>query len=72
VGGHFTTVGGTDRGHLAALTASGGLLGWDLGANGVIGAFGAAISSGRVAFGGELTLVSGDAHQGVVQLTGTA
>jgi hypothetical protein len=27
VGGHFTTVGGTDRGHLAALSASGGLRG---------------------------------------------
>jgi trimeric autotransporter adhesin len=72
VGGHFTTVGASDRGHLAALSASGGLLDWNPDANGVFGAFGAAIASGRVAFGGEFTEVSGDAHQGVVQFTGAA
>jgi hypothetical protein len=32
----------------------------------------AAITSGGVAFGGEFTQVSGDAHQGVVQFTGAA
>jgi trimeric autotransporter adhesin len=72
VGGHFTSVGGTDRGHLAALNASGALLSWDPRAEGVFGAFGATITSGRVAFGGEFTEVSGDAHQGVVQFAGAA
>jgi trimeric autotransporter adhesin len=72
VGGHFTTVGGTGRGHLAALsTAGGGLQSWAPTANGVFGAFGAAITSSRVAFGGEFTTVAGEAHQGVVQFSGT-
>jgi hypothetical protein len=72
VGGHFTTDGAGDRDHLAALSAAVALQAWDPGANGVFGAFGAAITSGRVAFGGEFTQGSGDAHQGVVQLTGAA
>jgi trimeric autotransporter adhesin len=72
VGGHFTTVGGTDRGHLAALsTAGGNLQSWAPTANGVFGAFGAAITSSRVAFGGEFTTVAGEAHQGIVQFSGT-
>ena len=72
MGGHFTTVGASDRGHLAALRASGGgLESWDPGANGVFGAFGAAITSSRVAFGGEFTTVAGEAHQGFVQFSGT-
>jgi hypothetical protein len=71
VGGHFTTVGGA-RGHLAALRASGGSVDpWNPGANGVFGAFGAAITSSRVAFGVEFTTVNGEAHQGVVQFSGT-
>ncbi|HJW64137.1 MAG TPA: hypothetical protein VJ849_11610, partial [Actinomycetes bacterium] len=46
VGGHFTTVGASSRGHLAALRASGGgLESWDPGADGVFGAFGGAITS---------------------------
>jgi hypothetical protein len=72
VGGHFTTVGASDRDHLAALNAAGALQAWDPGADGVFRAFGAAITSGRVAFGGEFTQVSGDAHQGVVQFAGAA
>jgi hypothetical protein len=71
VGGHFTTVGASSRGHLAALRASGGgLESWNPGANGVFGAFGAAITSNRVAFGGEFTTVASEAHQGVVQFSG--
>jgi hypothetical protein len=71
-GGHFTTVAGSARGHLAALnTAGGGLTGWNPGANGTLGAFDAAISSTRVAFGGEFTRVGGEAHQGIVQFSGT-
>ena len=72
VGGHFTTVGSSQRDHLAALRASGGTLqSWAPAANGVFGAFGAAITSSRVAFGGEFTTVAGQAHQGVVQFSGT-
>jgi len=72
VGGHFTTIAGASRGHLAALRASGGgLESWNPGANGVFGAFDAAITSSRVAFGGEFTQVAGEAHQGVVQFSGT-
>jgi hypothetical protein len=71
VGGHYTTIGSGSRGHLAALTASGGLLSWNPNANGVFGAFGVAIGSGHVAFGGEFTQVAGQPHQGVVQFSGT-
>jgi trimeric autotransporter adhesin len=72
VGGHFTTVGGGARGHLAALRTSGGSVHpWNPGANGVFGAFGAAITSSRVAFGGEFTVVNSQAHSGVVQFSGT-
>ena len=72
VGGHFTSIAGAARGHLAALRASGGgLESWNPNANGVFGAFGAAITSGRVAFGGEFTQVAGEAHQGVAQFSGT-
>jgi hypothetical protein len=72
VGGHFTTIGGGARGHLAALRASGGSIDpWNPGANGVFGAFGAAITSSRVAFGGEFTTVNSEAHRGVVQFSGT-
>jgi len=72
VGGHFTTVAGASRGHLAALSASGGgLQSWNPGANGALGAFGAAITSSRVAFGGEFTQVAGEAHQGIAQFSGT-
>jgi trimeric autotransporter adhesin len=72
VGGHFTTVGASSRGHLAALRASGGgLESWNPGANGVFGAFGAAITSSRVAFGGEFTQAGGEAHQGLAQFSGT-
>jgi hypothetical protein len=72
VGGHFTNIAGADRGHLAALRASGGgLESWNPDANGVFGAFGAAITSSRVAFGGEFTQVAGEAHQGVAQFSGT-
>jgi hypothetical protein len=72
VGGHFTSVAGVARGHLAALRASGGgLESWNPGANGVFGMFGAAITSSRVAFGGEFTQVAREAHQGVAQFSGT-
>jgi hypothetical protein len=72
VGGHFTTVGASHRDHLAALRASGGTLqSWAPAANGVFGAFGAAITSSRVAFGGEFTTINGAAHQGVAQFSGT-
>ena len=72
VGGHFTTVGGSTRHHLAALRAAGGALqSWAPDANGVFGAFGAAITSSRVAFGGEFTTINGDPHQGVTQFSGT-
>jgi len=72
VGGHFTTVAGASRGHLAALRASGGgLESWNPGANGALGAFGAAITSSRVAFGGEFTQVAGEGRQGIVQFSGT-
>jgi hypothetical protein len=72
VGGHFTSVAGAGRGHLAALRASGGgLESWNPGANGVFGAYDVAITSSRVAFGGEFTQVAGEAHQGVAQFSGT-
>jgi trimeric autotransporter adhesin len=72
VGGHFTTVAGASRNHLAALRASGGgLESWNPGVNGAFGAFDAAITSSRVAFGGEFTQVAGEAHQGVAQFSGT-
>ena len=72
VGGHFTSVGGGARGHLAALRTSGGSVHpWNPGANGVFGAFGAAITSSRVAFGGEFTVVNSQNHSGVVQFSGT-
>mgnify|MGYP003287950770 CR=1 FL=1 len=72
IGGHFTTVAGASRGHLAALSASGGgLQSWNPGANGALGAFGAAITSSRVAFGGEFTVVGGEGHQGVAQFSGS-
>jgi trimeric autotransporter adhesin len=72
VGGHFTSVAGASRGHLAALRASGGgLESWNPNANGVFGAYDAAITSSRVAFGGEFTQVAGEAHQGVAQFSGT-
>ena len=72
VGGHFTSIGGSNRGHLAALRASGGgLESWDPDADGVFGAFGAAITGSRVAFGGEFANVNGENHRGVVQFTGT-
>jgi trimeric autotransporter adhesin len=72
IGGHFTTVAGASRGHLAALAASGGgLQSWNPGANGTLGAFSAAITSSRVAFGGEFTVVGGEGHQGVAQFSGT-
>jgi hypothetical protein len=70
VGGHFTSIGGSDRGHLAALRAAGGALdSWDPDANGVFGAFGAAITGTRVAFGGEFTEVATEDHQGFVQFS---
>ena len=73
VGGHFTSIAGQGRGHLAALRASGGgLESWNPGANGVFGAFGAAITSSRVAFGGEFTQVAGENTQGIVQFSGAA
>jgi hypothetical protein len=72
VGGHFTTVAGQNRGHLAALRASGGGLdSWNPGANGVFGAFAAAITSSRVAFGGEFTQAGGENHLRFVQFSGT-
>ena len=72
VGGHFTSIGGGSRGHLAALRASGGSVDpWNPGANGVFGAFGAAITSSRVAFGGEFTVVNTEDHDGFVQFSGT-
>jgi hypothetical protein len=72
VGGHFTTVGASHRDHLAAVRAAGGALqSWAPAANGVFGAFGAAITSSRVAFGGEFTTINGAAHQGVAQFSGT-
>jgi beta-propeller uncharacterized protein DUF5122 len=72
IGGHFTTVGASHRGHLAALRTSGGTLqSWAPEADGVFGAFGAAITSSRVAFGGEFTTVASESHAGVVQFPGT-
>jgi hypothetical protein len=72
VGGHFTTVGASHRDHLAAVRAAGGTLqSWAPAANGVFGAFGAAITSSRVAFGGEFTTINGAAHQGIAQFSGT-
>jgi hypothetical protein len=73
IGGHFTTVGGSTRHHLAAVAAAGGALqSWAPDANGVFGAFDAAITSSRVVFGGEFTTVAGQNHQGVVQFSGAA
>jgi hypothetical protein len=71
IGGHFTTVGGASRGHLAALSASGGLQSWNPGADGIFGAFGAAITSSHVAFGGQFTTVGGENHQGIAQFSGS-
>jgi hypothetical protein len=70
-GGHFTTVAGASRNHLAAVSGSGGLQSWNPGVNGAFGAYGAAITSSRVAFGGEFTVVGGEGHQGIAQFTGT-
>ena len=74
MGGHFTTLGGSPRNHLAALSASGGLTSWNPTADGALGAFGAAITSSRVAFGGEFDNVGdpSQAHEGVVQFSGAA
>jgi hypothetical protein len=72
LGGHFTSVGGVLRHHLAAVRATGGgLEGWAPVADGALGAFGAAIGGGRVAFGGEFTTVGGESHQGLAQFSGT-
>jgi trimeric autotransporter adhesin len=72
IGGHFTTVGASHRGHLAALSTSGGhLQSWAPNADGVFGAFAAAITSSRVAFGGEFAKVAGENHFGVVQFSGS-
>jgi hypothetical protein len=72
LGGHFTNVAGQARGHLAAVRAAGGgLESWNPGANGVFGAFGAALTGSRVAFGGEFTQVASESHGGVVQFSGT-
>ena len=72
VGGHFTSIGGGARGHLAALhPTSGALYGWNPSANGVFGAFAARIRASHLAFGGEFTQVAGQAHQGIVQFSGT-
>jgi trimeric autotransporter adhesin len=73
VGGHFTNLGGNPRNHLAAMSASGSVIaGWNPTADGALGAFGAAITSSRVAFGGEFDNVGGQAHEGVVQFIGAA
>jgi hypothetical protein len=72
LGGHFTSVGGVLRHHLAAVRATGGgLEDWDPEADGALGAFGAAIGGGHVAFGGEFTTVHGENHQGIAQFSGT-
>jgi hypothetical protein len=72
VGGHFTTVSGAGRVHLAALsTAGGNLQSWAPNVDGVNGAYGAAITSSRVAFGGEFTQVAGQGHADIVQFSGT-
>jgi hypothetical protein len=73
VGGHFTNLGGSARNHLAALTASGSVItSWNPTADGTRGAYGAAITSSRVAFGGEFDNAGGQAHAGVVQFSGAA
>jgi hypothetical protein len=72
IGGHLTAVGGVTRRHLAAVRASGGgLEGWDPGADGSLGASGAAVTGGHLAFGDEFTVVTGENHLGVVQFSGT-
>jgi hypothetical protein len=72
LGGHFTSIGGVTRHHLAALRATGGgLESWDPGADGTLGAFGAAIGGGHLVFGGEFIHVYGENHQGVAQFSGT-
>lgn len=72
VGGHFTSIGGVARGHMAALRAAGGAVAaWNPGANGALGVFGAAITSGHLAMGGEFTQVAGQAHEGFAQFSGT-
>jgi hypothetical protein len=72
VGGHFTSIGGAGRGHMAAMRAAGGgLEAWNPGADGALGVYGAAIASGHVAMGGEFTQVAGEAHQGFAQFSGT-
>jgi hypothetical protein len=50
---------------------AGGTPVWNVATNGVFGAFGAAITSSRVAFGGEFTQAGGEAHQGLAQFSGT-
>jgi trimeric autotransporter adhesin len=71
VGGHFTTIGGAGRGHMAALRAAGGAVeAWNPGANGALGVFGAAAAPGHVAIGGEFTQVAGASHQGFAQFSG--
>jgi hypothetical protein len=72
LGGHFDAVGGVGRHHLAALRAAGGgLENWNPDANGVLGAFAAAVTGSHLAFGGAFTTVGGESHQGVVQFSGT-
>ncbi len=52
-------------------TSGGTLQSWAPAADGVFGAFGAAITSSRVAVGGAFTTVASQAHQGAVQFSGT-
>lgn len=72
VGGHFTSMVGIPRGHLAAMgPASGSLLSWNPNANGVLGVYGAGLRGSRVGVGGQFTRVAGVDHQGFAQFSGT-
>ena len=72
VGGHYNSIAGESRDHLAAMRTSGTLLpAWDPGTSGVLGAFGVAISSSRVAFVGEFATAASETHANVVQFSGT-
>jgi hypothetical protein len=72
VGGHFTSMGGISRGHLAALAPAGGsLLSWNPNTNGVLGVYTAGVRGAHLGIAGQFTRVGGVDHQGFAKFTGS-
>lgn len=71
VGGHFNTLQGATRHHLAALSAStGALLGWNPGVNASVGITALGTSTSAVGVGGDYTIIGGMAQQDFAQFAG--